>query len=338
MRTPTIKDVAKHAGVGIGTVSRVLNNSPKVSVGTHQTVLAAIAALDFRPNTSARQLPRRIRLHNIGVITQPLIHYQAFAERLRGAQMALHALSGAYELVLYSVSSLAHFDAQLAAIAQTRMVDGLIIIDLAPVNEQKALLRDTNLPFVGINHFQAKDWLCIGVDNIEGGLLATRYLLDLGHTRIAYLGDELTDSFEFQTSAQRLAGYQHAMHERGIPVRPEYIRLGYHSYPVALQMAADLLALPEPPTAIFAMCDLQALACLEAARSAGLRVPADLSVMGFDDLEVSYHTGLTTIRQHFELSGHLAIEALLMQISGADSAVHALPPPEVVARHTTQRL
>jgi DNA-binding LacI/PurR family transcriptional regulator len=115
--------------------------------------------------------------------------------------------------------------------------------------------------------------------------------------------------------------------------------LGGHDYAVAKTLASELLTLPNPPTAIFAMCDLQAFACLDAAREAGLRIPDDLSVIGFDDLEMSHHVGLTTVRQHFERSGQMALRHLL-------ALMHDDPPPptpqlpalEVVERHTTRRL
>lgn len=339
MFRPTIRDVARKAGVGIGTVSRVLNNSPKVTPETRQAVLAAIAELGFRPNTIARQLPRRTRLHNIGVVTQPFINYQAFAAQMRGLQLGLYDYdSKRYEIVLYSVRSLAHFDEQLTAIVRTGTVDGLIIIDFDLLDEQKQMLRDAGLPFVGLNHLQDPDWPCIGADNHLGGYLAASYLLDLGHTDIAYLGDELVDTFEFKTSGQRYEGFRRALVERGLPVKDEYVRLGFHDYDVAIELATELLRLPNPPTAIFAMCDMQALACLDAARRLGLRVPEAVSVMGFDDLETSYHVGLTTVRQHFEPAGRLAVQHLLALIDGAPPPPPVLPPPEVIPRQTTRPL
>jgi DNA-binding LacI/PurR family transcriptional regulator len=339
MDTPTIRDVAKKAGVGIGTVSRVLNNSPKVAEKTRQIVQDAINELGFRPNSLARQLPRKTRLRNIGVITQPFIAYQAFAERMRGIQLALYELESQCEMVLYNVRSLEHFDEQLSIILQTATVEGLIVIDLDLSDEQITLLRTSNMPFVGINHFRQRDWPCIGADNVEGGRIAARYLIELGHRQIGYVGDTFKDDFGFQTSAERLKGFREVLDQAHLPLPPEYVRLGVHDYAVAKTLASELLALPNPPTAIFAMCDLQALACLDAAREAGLQVPDMLSVIGFDDLEMSHHVGLTTVRQHFERSGQMALRHLL-------ALMHDDPPPptpqlpalEVVERHTTRRL
>jgi len=336
MLRPTIRDVAQKAGVGVGTVSRVLNNNANVTGATRELVLQAIAELGFKPDRVARQLPRKTRVHNIGVITQPFAHYEAFAERMRGVQMALNEQQPGYELVLYSVSSLHHFNEQLTTIVQTDAVDGLIVIDLDLTPEQLALLRSTHLPFVGLNHLQTRDWPCIGADDVQGGYLTTRALIDLGHREIAYLADSFDDPFLFTTSQERYRGYCQALAEAGVAVRDAYVRIGVHDYDVIRSLALELLKLPQPPTAIFAMCDFFALACLDAARSHGLRVPEDVSVIGFDDIAMSYHVGLSTVRQHFDSAGRLALEHLLRLIAGEDGPTPTLPPLEVILRQTTR--
>ncbi|MBX3066339.1 MAG: LacI family DNA-binding transcriptional regulator [Anaerolineae bacterium] len=337
MTRPTIRDVAQKAGVGIGTVSRVLNHAHLVSPETRKLVMDAITEMGFRPNTIARQLPRKTRVHNIGVITHKFLYYRAFAERLRGMQSALQEIDNTYELVLYSVSSLEHYDERLKTIIQTSAVEGLVIIDLDLTEQQIQLLESAGMPLVGINHFQNREWTCIGTNNFEGGYMATNHLLDLGHTRIAYVGDEFEDVyFKFNSSYERFVGFQRAMLERKLPVRQEYVRLGLHNFEVAKALATDLLKLPNPPTAIFAMSDFQALGCIRAARDMGLRVPEDLSVIGYDDVEMSYHTDLTTVRQHLELSGTVSIHYLLGWVKG-EKPTHSptLPALELVIRQTT---
>jgi LacI family transcriptional regulator len=332
---PTIYDVAKRAGVGVATVSRVLNNSPQVRPQTRQTVQHAIDSLAYRPSSAARQLSKQTRARTIGVITQPYIYYHSFSERLRGIQKTLQSLDNPYELVLYSVSSLEQYAHRLTTIVQTGSIEGLIIIDL-DFDEQKAkLLRDANLPFVGINHWQDRDWPCIHTDNVEGGYLATSHLISSGHERIAYLGDAFVDPYAFHTSAERHRGYLKAMAEASLEARAEYAKYGRHDYGVAKDLAAELLALSPRPTAIFAMSDTQALACIAAARDAGLSVPADLSVIGYDDLDTSMHAGLTTVRQHLELSGQHGVEWLLTLLEGRETPPLPLPPLEVVVRYTT---
>lgn len=339
MTRPTIRHVAQKARVGIGTVSRVLNNSPNVSPDTRQQVLDAIRELNYKPNPAARHLSNKMPLYHIGVITQPFINYYSFAERLRGVQRALGALNNPYELILYNVSSMTYLDEQISLTVQNRAVQGLLIIDLRLTDEQRASLDDADVPYVGLNNFVHVDWPCIATDNVAGGYLATNYLLQNGHRRIAYIGDDFSDSFGFRTSEERYKGYCKALAEAGIKRRDDYVRLGIYGYEAARHMAHDLLNMDHPPTAVFAMSDIQALGCIAAIRAAGLRVPEDMSVLGYDDLEIAEHTGLSTVRQHLERSGQYGVRYLLDLICRQDSAEQpTLPPLVVIPRDSTRPL
>ncbi len=336
MEHATIYDVAKRAGVGIGTVSRVLNNSTQVTEETRQRVLQAIQELNFKPNKVARKLSRHQRLFNIGVITLSFTTYYSFVERLRGVQAVLNETAHQeYDLVLYSINSPEHYVERLQAIIATHSVEGLLVIDLDLDEAQQEALAQVGIPFVGINHHLNADWPCIAEDNIHGGYLATRYLIDCGHERIAYIGDEFFDRFSFTTSEERHAGYKQALAEAGIPYRAEYRRLAPYGYESARQLIPSLLELPDPPTAIFAMSDMQAMGCLNALREAGLRVPEDISIIGYDDLEISEHIGLSTVRQHLEATGNAAMSYLLDIMQGKQAAPPHLPPLEVIPRQTT---
>ena len=336
MKKPTIRDVAKKAGVGIGTVSRVINNSPQVKAETRAHVLASIQELGFRPNVAARSLPRKTEIHNIGVITLPFVNYHSFVERLRGVQQVLSTTDNEYELVLYNVSSLDHFNERMASITQTHSVEGLLIIDLEVSETQQNALEQAGIPFVGIGNFQHVTWPCVGTDNIEGGYLATRHLLAHGHTHIVYVGDVFFDQYGFPTSKERFWGYERALKEYSISVKDEYVQLGPHDYNAARELTKAALDQMEPPTAIFAMSDIQALGCMAAAREKGQRVPDDLSIVGYDDLELAQHTGLTTVRQHLEMSGRMGVEYLLQLLNGQDVAPPSLPSLEVITRQTTR--
>jgi len=336
---PTILDVAEKAGVGVGTVSRVLNNSANVRPETRKRVLAAIAALGFKPKSAARQLPRKTFPRNIGVITQPFINYYSFVERLRGVQRYLGEQSEDFELVLYNISSPVSFEKRVRFVAQTGFVEGLLVIDLELSDEQLSLLDSAHIPLVGLNQFADRTWSCFGYDNIQGGQLATNYLAELGHTRIAYVGDEFLDEFGFYTSSERFEGYKRALREHKLPVNDDLVWLGPYGYESAKALTTNLLAQPVRPTAIFAMSDMQALGCIAAIREAGLSVPEDISVMGYDNLEVSLHTGLTTINQHLDDAGYVGMQTLHRLIRGTDSSVDGgLPPLEVIVRQTTRPL
>jgi DNA-binding LacI/PurR family transcriptional regulator len=336
MTPPTIRDVARHAGVGIGTVSRVINNSERVSPETRQRVQEAIRLLGFRPNKTASQLSRGMQIRNVGVIL-PFLTFHAFTERLRGVQIVLNEAN--YELVLYNISSPERFDEQLVEICQNKLVEGLLIIALNLTPAQHTLLEDAAIKYVCINDHCQPGIACIGPDNVVGGRVATEHLLGLGHHKIAYVGDSFPDNYGFLTSYDRYTGYYETMLAHGVLPRPEYIRLGEHGKDVARLLTTELLNLSDPPTAIFAMSDIQALGCLAAIREAGRHVPNDISVIGFDDIEISSYVGLTTVRQFLEESGRLAMRWLLWLLNDSHIGTPLqLPLPELVVRETTRRL
>ncbi len=336
MTNPTIRDVAKSAGVGVGTVSRVLNNSSRVSPETQERVLSAIRVLGFRRSKVARQLSTGIHHRTIGVIL-PFITHPSFVERLRGIQLALDDRANDFNLVLYTVSEPDRYPEQLLAIVEQSAVDGLLVATLAVSDDQRDLLNQSGMPFVTLTDACTGELNCISADNVQGGYMATQHLLELGHRRIAYVGDEFPSIYGFLTSELRYEGYLSALNDHDVPYRVEYVRLGAHSEEIAHKLTEQLLALPEPPTAIFAMSDIQAVGCILAIRAAGLRVPEDVSVIGFDDVQLSRYVGLTTIRQHLEQSGYLGTQLLLDLLTMPDEAApRQLPPLELVVRGTTQ--
>lgn len=340
MNKTTIKDVARLAGVGIGTVSRVLNNQDGVSALTRERVLNAIQSLNFRPNASARRLPRRGGLRHMGVLSHPFIlNFYSIAERLRGVQIALAEMGNDLELMLFSASSPEHLAQQVERIARNSEILGLLVVDLNLSEEQQAQLSYAHIPVVGLNNLRGQAWRCIGTDDHAGAVLATQHLLKLGHTRIAYIGDQLFDDLGFPTSQARYAGYAHALGEAQIRLRDHYVKLGTHSYEMAYAHTLELLSQAKPPTAIFAMSDLQAMGAWSAARDLGMRVPEQLSLVGYDDQAMSAYVGLTSVRQHLELSGRMGAKHLLALLENPDSTellpVPTLPPIELIQRQTS---
>jgi LacI family transcriptional regulator len=337
MPNPTIYDVAKTAGVGVGTVSRVLNNSTRVSPETQERVLSAIRLLGFRRSKVARQLSTGIHHRNVGAVL-PFVTHPSFVERLRGVQLALRDLDNDFNLVLYNVTEPDRYHEQLLSIVEQAAVDGLLIATLNVSDEQRDLLMEAGIPFVTLSDACTGELNCISPDNIHGGYMATQHLLELGHRRVAYVGDEFPNAYGFPTSELRYKGYLSALNEYGVPFHSEYVCLGPHGEGTAHRLTEHLLALPEPPTAIFAMSDIQAVGCILAIREAGLRVPEDISVIGFDDVQLSRYISLTTVRQHLEQSGYLGMQLLLNMLTTPDNVVpRQLPPLELVVRATTQR-
>ncbi|MBX3085244.1 MAG: LacI family DNA-binding transcriptional regulator [Anaerolineae bacterium] len=338
MSNPTIYDVAKYAGVGVGTVSRVLNNSTKVSPETQEKVLSAIRELGFRRSKVARQLSTGTQHRAIGMIL-PFITHPSFVERLRGVQLAINDLNNNFNLVLYTVTEPDRCHELLLSIVEQATVDGLIIATLNISDDERNLLSEADIPFVMLSDACSGDPNCISPDNTRGGYLAAQHLLELGHRRIAYVGDEFSNNYSFPTSQLRYNGYIAALEEYGATYRSDYVCLGTHGEETAHRLTASLLALSEPPTAIFAMSDIQAVGCILAIREAGLRVPEDISVIGFDDVSLSRYISLTTVRQHLELSGYLGMQLLsdVLSTTGTVRPRH-LPPLELIVRGTTQQV
>lgn len=330
----TIRDVARKADVGVGTVSRVLNGSPSVSVETRRRVQAAIDELRFVPNLTAR----RLSTGKTGVIAviAPFFTRPAFIERLRGIQARL--LESAYDLNLYNVETPRRRDQCLREAPRPQRADGVVILSLPPRDDDLPYLAQAETPIVLVdaNHPSLSALNRIIVDDVAGGYAATRHLIDLGHRRIAFLCDWLDSPFNFTSNRDRYRGYRQALQEAGIEARPEYFVQGEHSLPEARRLAQSLLALPEPPTAIFAASDDQALGVLEAARAAQRRVPEDLSVIGYDDIEIAAYVGLTTIRQLLYESGRRGVELLLEMLQGKRTEVVCETlPTELIVRRTT---
>jgi LacI family transcriptional regulator len=330
---PTIADVAAHAGVGLGTVSRVLNGSPNVRDATRAKVLASIELLDYRPNPMARGLSRG-RCQTLGVVVPFFTHASAI-ERLRGVVAELD--ESRYDVVLFNVQSPAHRDQHLAAITGRDRADGLLVLSLPIPPRDLHRITSVGVPVVLVDA-RGDGVPAVVTDDVTGGRLATQHLVDLGHTAIAFVGDDPKNTFGFTSSAQREHGYASVLAEAGIDVRPELVRHGGHERLVAERLATELLTLADPPSAIFASSDVQATGVLAAAAACGLRVPEDLSVIGFDDIELSTYIGLTTIRQPLFESGQVGARLLLAAVAGeVPPPIEQVLPLALVERSTTAR-
>lgn len=306
-----IADVAAHAGVGIATVSRVLNGRANVADATRDRVLEAIRTLNYRPSSVARNLSLR-RTLVIGVV-MPFLTEASPIERVRGIVTALAA--SPYDLALFDVESAERQQRAFRLLADAHRTDGLLVLSLIPPDDEVRRLRSSAIPCVLVDA-RHDDLPSVVIDDVAGGELATRYLVELGHRRVAFIGDKPQDPFRFQSSRDRTNGYERALAAASIPVRPEYVREGTQNRQVARSIAEELLRLPEPPTAIFAASDVQALGVLEAARGLGVAVPERLSVIGFDDIEIASYAGLTTVRQPLFDSGRRGAELLLQALQG----------------------
>lgn len=331
----TIRDVAKRAGVGVATVSRVLNNSGLVSASARQQVLEAVAALNYVPNPTARRLSLG-KTFTIAVIV-PFFTRPSFVERLRGIDSIFG--DSRYDMIVMNVETVAKRNKYFAEVPRPDRVDGVIIVTLTPNDEEVQTFKAAQVPVILVDtHHPGLP--SVMEDSVLGGRQATQHLIDLGHTRIAYISDVLDDVFsDTAASLSRYRGYLQALEAAGIPLREDYVKQGRHSREEARRCAVDLFALGDRPTAIFAASDTQAIGVMEAARDAGLRVPEDVSVIGYDDLEVASYLGLTTMRQSLYESGKRGAELLLQALEGQLSEpVSVDMPVELVVRQSCRRI
>jgi DNA-binding LacI/PurR family transcriptional regulator len=329
-RAATIADVAARAGVGVSTVSRVLNDGP-VSAPARARVLAAMSDLAYRPQASARALASG-STGTLGLVI-PFFTHPSAVERVRGVLAALD--DAPFELVVCNVATPAQRGEYLGRRAPLDRADGLLIVSLSPREEEAEALLAADAPVVLVDAFHPR-LPSIVIDDAAGGRMATEHLIDLGHERIAFVGDLDDDGLGFVSSRRRFEGYRDALVDAGIPVREELHRFGPHGRRVAHRLTRELLSLDDPPTAVFAASDTQALGVLEAAGIEGVGVPDDLSLVGFDDLEVAPYVGLTTVAQPLYESGRRGLERLLAAVDGdADVELLEQLELELAVRRTT---
>lgn len=327
---PTIYDVAEKAGVSIATVSRMLNSPDKVGPKTRDRILAAIDQLGFVPKAEARARALS-RTGRIGVIT-PFFTAPSFVQRLRGIASALGKAS--CELVIYPVESYSQLGSYFGSIPLTGNLDGLIVVSL-PVSDVAARrLNSFNIPTVLIE-YSHPTLNCVEIDDFEGGHMAAEYLIRKGHKRIAFLANPDIPEYAVATLTRRFTGFHQALMEAGIELPESYVRYASSDQEQIYQATADLLSQAQPPTAIFAALDFHAANVLKAARRLNVCVPDQLAIVGFDDLDIAEYADLTTIRQHLDESGRLAVEILLAHIADPGRPVqHVKLPLTLVERLT----
>jgi DNA-binding LacI/PurR family transcriptional regulator len=327
-RAVNIAEVAAAAGVGVGTVSRVLNGSQEVRDSTRRRVLAVMERLDYRPSRLASGLS--LGTTRAVAVLVPFLTRPSVVARLAGV-LAVLDHEGLDPLVC-SVDTPEQRDRHLAAFAERHRADGMLAVSLPLRREHVTCLRSQRVPLVAV------DADCPGVprvvvDNAAGGRMATEYLVRLGHTRIAFVGDRPNKAMGFVSTRRRMAGYREALRAHGIPRDPSLEQRGPHGAAWSAAAIEALLRGPTPPTAVFAASDTQALGVLRAAERAGRRVPEDLSVVGFDDIEAAGLLGLSTVRQPLQRSGELGARLLCDLLRGVEpQAQRTVLPLDLVAR------
>jgi DNA-binding LacI/PurR family transcriptional regulator len=334
---PTMADVATAAGVGTGTVSRVLNGSRNVRESTRRRVLEVIERLGYRPSHLAAALSRGTP-RTVAILVPHLTRPSTVA-RLAGALGVLDEQG--YDTIVCNADTAEQRDHHLSALTARHRADGVIIVSIRLAKDRIAAFRRGSIPIVTVDAVAAGVPQTI-IDDVAGGRLATAHLLSLGHRRIGFVGDPVArptdEDLGFTSSRSRLQGYRRELAAAGIGFDPELVRVGTHDAAVAAGLAGQLMRLPDPPTAIFAASDTQAMGVLNAAEQWDFPVPGRLSVVGFDDIESTALLNLSTVHQPLEQSGAEGARRLCALLRGATvRPLRQLLPLRLVQRGSSAR-
>ncbi len=317
----TIQDVARIAGVSVSTVSRVLNGKVDVAKETQDHIRSVIDELGFTTNLAARSM--RSQKKNLISLIMPDIAYPYAIEIMKGVNKAI--AESEFDLLVYTTGDVkksghAFSEQKYIALLSNSISDGVIIV--APG------VGDFNLdaPIVSIDPLMSNpNYPSVHATNYQGSLAAMQYLLGLGHRRIGYIRGRAG----LESSNRRLMGYQDALKQAGIPIDEALIALGDYTTESGIQLSRELLSLKDRPTAIFASNDQMAMGVYQVAEEMGLRIPEDLSVVGFDNITESKYLGLTTVDQFMSEMGYAATQMLI-------KIINEIPVEEQTYRVQTQ--
>jgi LacI family transcriptional regulator len=331
----TIKDVAQQAKVSISTVSHVVNHTRFVSEKIRSEVESAIRELGYVPSAVARSL-RSNTTKTIGMLI-PNCSNPYFAEIVRSVED--HCFAVGYTLILCNTDDEPHRQSVYLQVLAEKRIDGMIIISTGDDRALLRLLQGLTIPTVlldrEIPHVNSDR---VETAHLQGGFMATEHLIALGHRRIACLAGPQ----DLNPSAQRIQGWRDALAQGGLTAESSDL-LWYSDFTSqgGFNTLQAILATPAPPTAVFVCNDLMCLGALSAAHAAGVHVPRNLSLIGFDDIELARFTcpALTTVAQPKQRMGVLAVDILLERIQGGRiEAKKIMLQPELIVRNSTAGL
>jgi DNA-binding LacI/PurR family transcriptional regulator len=329
MKRTDIAVVARTAGVSTTTVSRVINGVATVSEENRRRVLDAIKKLKYRPNPNAQRLASG-KTNTIGLIIprfEGIFHSYYALQVIRGIGTAAERLG--CDLLLHITDG--------KEPAKAVAVDGLLFVDIDGCEELLDRTLEQGVPTVVLNHYlEELPVSCVAIDNRTAAEQVVDYLLRLGHRDVA----TITGDLKTQAGLDRLDGFVKAMKARQLPVKDEYIKFGDFGLSSARTAMEALLALKDRPTAVFVGSDEMALEAINVALAKGVRVPEELSVVGFDDNPVAAHgrVPLTTVRQPLSEMGRRGLELLFQQVKGKKpSPAKVLLPTELIERESCRQ-
>ncbi|MBN1542110.1 LacI family DNA-binding transcriptional regulator, partial [candidate division KSB1 bacterium] len=321
-------------GVGIGTVSRAINNSPNIHPATKARILKIAQELNYLPHALAQSLARK-KTQTVGCIVPFFTNYFT-AELLKQIQ---HALTDSnYDLILFSLDHMQRLGKMLDRVLAERRVDGVLLISVSLEERHVERLINQDLPVVLVDSLSPKiDY--VSVNNFTGAVQATRHLIQLGHQAIGLINGSLKSL----PARLRHDGFRQALLEGGLSYDERYCVVGEfnrreHGFNEETGYSAMQRLLRRkitPPSALFVASDVQALGAIHAAEEVGLRIPDDIALVGFDDIEFAKFVGLTTMRQPVEEMAHAAVRRIVDRMQGARASEFKLElMPELIVRES----
>lgn len=330
-RSPSIKDIARLAHVSHPTVSRALHDSPLVNAETAAKIRRIAEEQGYRASAVARGLVTR-RTRTIALLT--MLDDPASAEVACGAEESATGLG--YATFLVNAQEDPERELRVIENLAERRVDGIIVTSARASAQYLSLLKQLQVPIVLVNdHHPGEPVHTVSVANQEAIRAVLQYLIELGHRRIAYLGDHNSH----RTDTARQTGYKAALARAGIALAPELIATCEGHSEAAIEATHELLRLHTPPTAVCCASDMMALGAMQAIRARRLRVPEDISVTGFDDLFFASYLvpPLTTVRQPLRQMGQMAMEILFKLMSGQEAPQQTKVEAELIVRGSTAK-
>lgn len=329
----TISDIAKLAGVSKATVSRVINGSKPVSPEVRDKVMKVIDETGFKPSALARSLSTK-KTKLIGVVI-PDVANPVFSELVKGMEDQSNA-SG-YNILLCNTYLSHEKELKYLEILQDKEVDGIIFLTTDETEEQVEFFRKYGKPVVTVDRkFRKMEIPSVGVDDYEASYKAVNYLINMNHTEIAMVRAPLDDQSH---GFHRFSGYKQAMADHGLDVHEDWVVEGDFTVKAGYDAMMKLLSSSTSPTAVFFASDLMAVGGIRCITDSGMRVPDDISVIGFDDIPIAsmFIPSLTTTRQPTADIGMKAMEKLLKLIDGKEEELHTKFPTQLILRNSTKK-
>ena len=327
-----VVEIAERAGVSPATVSRALRGLHHVNERTRSKIVAAAMELNYPLRPDLLPASAKKKTNRIGVVS-PYLSRWFFTQAINGVEQSLR--EAGLDLLLYNFSQV---DARQRIFQQRQLrgkVDALIVISLPPTDDEFDSLLSLGIPITTIG-FTHEGCSSVCIDDVQGGRIAAQHLIDLGHREIAQLSGPRETAMKFDVSDNRTKGFTEVLNGAGVEFNPDFdIRGDYNIYTAELAMQS-FLRRKKLPSAIFCHSDEMAFGAIKAIRERGMRIPEDISVIGFDDHELATYVGLTTVAQPPQFEGQMAAAAAIAEVADPSLARKKINIPiNLIVRSTT---